>query len=51
MAPFVARLDKLATVHEGMACKRARDIEQEDKQASLKMDHLEQNGNLSGCVS
>jgi septal ring factor EnvC (AmiA/AmiB activator) len=41
MAPFVASLDKLAAVHEGMARERARDREQEDKRASLEMDQLE----------
>jgi hypothetical protein len=41
MAPFVASLDKLAAVHEGMARERAREREQEDKRASLEMVQLE----------
>jgi hypothetical protein len=42
MAPFVASLDKLAAVQEGMDRKHARDRGQEDKWASLEMDQLEQ---------
>ena len=45
MAPFVASLDKLTAVHEGMAHERARDREQlkelEDKRASLEMNQEE----------
>lgn len=45
MAPFVASLDNLTAVHEGMAHERARDREQlkelEDKRASLEMNQEE----------
>ena len=38
MASLVASLNKLTAVHKGMARERARDIEQEDKRASLEVD-------------
>jgi hypothetical protein len=45
MAPLVAIIDKLATIHKGMAHERAQDREQlkemEDKQASLEMRQME----------
>jgi hypothetical protein len=41
MVSLVASLNKLTAVHKGRARERARDIEQEDKRASLEVDLLE----------